>query len=520
MELTCANDTICINEVLYDGILEQSVELDYLLPDYCQGIFKVLYCRLIPYITQRRVVNGRLMIEGICRIHVMYTAEETYRICTVTQKQPFHKTLELNKEAVSPHITAAVRCDYVNCRATSQRRLDIRGSLTIRTIITAAKEYPVLCRAKGGGVQTDPMPLTVLGKRLSASQEFSVREEITVPQGKPSINEILFLDTYASLAEARIIENRIITKGELFVHLLYMPSEEQSTPEVIESKFPFSQVLDLPGVTEEHSVSVRFDITDYTCSCKENESSPCDSVSAEFSVCAVCEADKNMEVHVLRDAFSTQYQTNIQVSPLTTKRMLYPLKEVHSCKTTIEIPQNELNGVYDLSCRFSEEDCRMEESSFIITGTLNCTLLACDSESMPVLYEKKSPCEFSLQTACSEQSCLLRPTISPLSVSYRMISDTEVEICTELCVIGTVYADVRCHAVTQIDLLENDVQKSAQPPLRLYYASAGERIWDIAKQYDASPFLITQENEGITDPISVPCMLMIPSLSHSSQEDA
>ena len=80
MELTCTNDTICINEVLYDGVLEQSVELDYLLPDYCKGIFKVLCCRLIPHITQKRMANGRLMIEGICHIHLMYTAEETYRI--------------------------------------------------------------------------------------------------------------------------------------------------------------------------------------------------------------------------------------------------------------------------------------------------------------------------------------------------------------------------------------------------------------------------------------------------------
>lgn len=520
MELTCTNDTICINEVLYDGVLEQSVELDYLLPDYCKGIFKVLCCRLIPHITQKRMANGRLMIEGICHIHVMYTAEETYRICTVTQKQPFHKTLELNKEAASPHITAAVRCDYVNCRATSQRRLDIRGALTIRTIVTAPKDYPVLCCAKGCGVQTDPLPLTVLGRRLSASQEFCVREELSVPQGKPSIDEILTIDTYASLTESRIIENRIITKGELFVHLLYMPCGEQPTPEVIESRFPFSQVLDLPGVTEEHSAAVRFDVTDYTCSCKQDESGQCCAVNAEFSICAVCEADKNMEIHVLRDAFSTQYQADTQVSPLTTKRMLYPLKETHSCKTTIEIPQNELNGVYDLACRFTEEDCRMGESSFIITGTLSCTLLACDSESMPVLYEKKTPCELTLQTACSEESCFLQPIICPSSVSYRMISDTEVEVCAELCVTGTVYADVRCHAVTQIDLRENDAQKPQQPPLRLYYASAGERIWEIAKRYGASPLLIAQENEGITDPISAPCMLMIPSLSHSSQEGA
>ena len=51
MELTCKHETICINEVVYDGVMEQSVELDHMLPDYCKNIFKILRCRLMPHIT-------------------------------------------------------------------------------------------------------------------------------------------------------------------------------------------------------------------------------------------------------------------------------------------------------------------------------------------------------------------------------------------------------------------------------------------------------------------------------------
>ena len=64
MELQLNRDSICINEIVFDGTLEQSIELDYLLPDYCQSIFKVLKCRITPKITSSRVQNGKLFLDG------------------------------------------------------------------------------------------------------------------------------------------------------------------------------------------------------------------------------------------------------------------------------------------------------------------------------------------------------------------------------------------------------------------------------------------------------------------------
>ena len=34
--------SVCVDEIIFDGQTEQGVELDYVLPDYCPDIFKVL----------------------------------------------------------------------------------------------------------------------------------------------------------------------------------------------------------------------------------------------------------------------------------------------------------------------------------------------------------------------------------------------------------------------------------------------------------------------------------------------
>lgn len=123
----------------------------------------------------------------------------------------------------SGQVTADVRCDYINCRAVSPRRIDVRGALLIRAIVTAPKEHPVLCSAQGMGIQTDAAPVTVLSKRLTAQQSFTVREEIPLAYGKPDIGEILSIDAAAVLTDTRIVANRAVTKGEISAHLLYLP---------------------------------------------------------------------------------------------------------------------------------------------------------------------------------------------------------------------------------------------------------------------------------------------------------
>lgn len=519
MELTCKHETICINEVVYDGVMEHGIELDYMLPDYCQNIFKILRCRLLPHITASRVQNGRLLIEGMCRIEILYTAEESFAICSVVQKQAFSKTMELKDAPNTGQVTADVRCDYINCRAVSPRRIDLHGAILIRATVTAPVEHPVLCCAEGMGIQTDTAPVTVLSRRLTAQQSFDVREEIPLAYGKPPVGEILSIDASAVLSDTRIVANRAVTKGEIHVHLLYLP-QDNGQPEVMEHVLPISQVLDVQGVTEEYSLLIRFDVTDIETVMKQDENGSCMAVTATFSLIACCEADKNEETCFLRDAYSTSYEAKAVRKTVMTGKMIRPIRETRTCKSSVSIPQNELSAVYDLSCTFSAEDCHISDGQIHMTGSLCCCLLGCDTENMPVSIEKKSPCEIMIDALCCEEGLLFHPCVSISATSYRLISSEEVEITVELLITGTLCCNTSYTAVSEIDIDEKTrVSCNGDPAIRLYYAAAGERVWEIAKQYRTDVASVLSENELETDTLAEPCVLLIPS-SQTLQEEA
>ena len=44
MDLKINREMLSVSEKIYDGVQEQSVELDYILPDYYPDIFKLIKC--------------------------------------------------------------------------------------------------------------------------------------------------------------------------------------------------------------------------------------------------------------------------------------------------------------------------------------------------------------------------------------------------------------------------------------------------------------------------------------------
>lgn len=91
MELNVTRDNVCINETVYDSPLEQSVELDAILPDYCPSIFQVLSCRMTPKVSSCRASGDKVFLEGTAHIRVLYISEENNELHAFEQKMPFSK---------------------------------------------------------------------------------------------------------------------------------------------------------------------------------------------------------------------------------------------------------------------------------------------------------------------------------------------------------------------------------------------------------------------------------------------
>lgn len=137
MDFKVMNKAISTNETLFDDFDERPVDCDFVLPDYCPDIAAVLKCTLKPVIQSKQLSGDRMLVDGQANIRVMYLDEARKCVRCCEFSQPFTSTFAVKSMGLNPCVRATAKTDYVNCRATSPRRLDVHGAFTVKLKITA-----------------------------------------------------------------------------------------------------------------------------------------------------------------------------------------------------------------------------------------------------------------------------------------------------------------------------------------------------------------------------------------------
>ncbi|MBR1384665.1 MAG: DUF3794 domain-containing protein [Ruminococcus sp.] len=106
---------------LVDDTAEQSVEKDFVLPDYCPDIFRILKCRLLPRVMSHSLSGRKLSFELSVVLKILYESEGSDRPGYIEQKLHYSKTVELPEDAGGCDISLTPVCEHVNCRVVNKR---------------------------------------------------------------------------------------------------------------------------------------------------------------------------------------------------------------------------------------------------------------------------------------------------------------------------------------------------------------------------------------------------------------
>lgn len=509
MELHTSTESIRINEVLFNDTMEQSVELDYMLPDYCPNIFKVLKCSICPSIAAQSINGTKLSIDGTAFIRILYISEDTGKLRQIEQKQAFTKTVELKEDCSGGMAKISAKCDYVNCRAVNQRRLDIRGAISMRGTITKSKQMNLISDCEE--MQLHKQQAELCENRMYTCKDFTVKEELQIGHGSHPIQDILNYEATAVWTEYKLLANKVVCKGEVLLHTLYLCSDNPDKPEVVEHSIPISQIIDFEGIDEDFTCSSTLEVVKYDIDMQIEDDGECRSFVAQLNLRAHCEAGRNKTIQLIDDCYSTCFQTQASVERMKLEKLQQMVSESVMIKNSLKLAQNDLTGIHDILYTVNTVSWRLESEQMLLTCNLQLSILALNGENIPICIEQNMPCECALPVRLESEDCSFDPTVTVTSLAYNIVSMEEIEIRAELKINGLLFELRYTNAITQITVDENQPkQRGDDCALRLYYADEGENIWEIAKRYNTSVRAILEENSIEREIMESRGMILIP----------
>lgn len=513
-DLNLTKDIICINETILNTNSEQSVELDYLLPDYYPDIFKLLKTQITPRIESQKISGNKLYIDGNSSVKVFYLTDNKSDISFIEQHIPFSKTLELAAEIENPTIHITPKCYFVNSRAVSQRRIDIRGGLNFKIKVTAPKETTAICGGKGDGMQFHLAPYSICDDRKYASKQFTVTDEIELGHSKPAFSSILNYNCSIVSTDYKIVANKVVCKGEILLHILYKPTIENAIPETMDFTIPISQIVDMQGIKEEYNCNTKFNLVSFNCAPKEHTGEENKILSCEFVINAFCVADKNKEILLADDAFSNSFEITSDTKTLSTECYLNEIKKTSVIKHTLETnSDNNISGVYDAFCNISDCNAKYEESSFKIDGTMEATILCYNNENIPFVIEKTFPFNIPLDITENAENITFNPNAEVLDVSYSISSPNTLELRTQVNINAPLYKTIKTNIISDITIDKEQKKETSPYALHLYYADKDESVWNIAKKFNTSMTAVMEENSLEDELLKEDTMLIIPVIN-------
>lgn len=509
MELNIGKQSAVINDIAYEGTLEQPIESDVLLPDYCPDIVKILRCFCLPRVTGTQAAGGKLTVDITCGCKIFYLgSDETIRC--IEQRLPYSKSTETGLQlSGEPIIDAACRTDYVNCRAVNQRRLEIRCAVSIDCRIFSRQSQELVCDASGCGIQLKTAACDIAEITADITRQWSMHEDLQLPTQKPAVRSIIREDCCCRPGDFKILSGKVVLKGELVLHILYQPESGEGRPETLEYSLPVSQVLDVPGLEEGQECDVALFPIALEISPKADLEGESRLLAIDCTLGARVRAHRRQKLGLIADCYSTDYDCKIERAPLGCLDLIRVVEDtsMHSC--SFPLPEG-ADTVLDLFCLVSEVSARSEEGAAVAVIKLLYGMFAMNGQGEVFYSEQPEELTYRLPADGGGGTLCFFPRAAVLSVSYNL-SGAALECRCEVVIGGCLYRLLHPKAATGIICdAGKPKERCRDASLIIYYAGAGEDIWEIAKHYNTSLQAVMEEN-GLEQPVlPEKRMLLIP----------
>ncbi|HCC34100.1 MAG TPA: hypothetical protein DEQ02_00075 [Ruminococcaceae bacterium] len=512
MEYKLTQQDVYINDVVFDESVEQPIDTEFSLPDYCPDVARVLKCRINPRIGSRSINGGILTVEGTAYINLIYVDEEKGDIRSHEHSVGFTRNFEVPGEYDNAQPIVRAKMEYCNCRPINQRKISVHGALSLRLKVCARRKKEIITDVDGEGIEVLRGEVPASSTLSTAEKYLLISDELDIGPSQQGIRYLLRGDARAIALDCKVVSNKVIVKGELLVSAFYCGDEDGGTDN-LDTSLPISQIIDIDGVNEKCTCSASIDVVSLDLKPRTGLNGEARSMAISSKLLIMIKAYCENDVPVIYDIYSTQFESSNEKYEIPFEKKVGSVNENYLCKKTIDLPEKAMDSVADLWCDSAVEGVRQENNQVVISGTVMICILGKDKDDLPSYFESPVAYEYryNLDSVPEKVSC--DPEVVAANATYTLLPTNEIEVRVELDIKAEILSRTGVSALVGTNIHEDKPKEKDAAALIIYYADADETVWDIARAHNTSAEQVMNLNTlQSSGKLGAKKMLMIPTV--------
>lgn len=502
---------ISVNKLAAELSSSVIVECDTIVPDSKPDLLKILQLDADAKLLSRELSNGRLTLTGRVDYKILYVPDSATGVSSLTASAPFTHTEENDAIRDSMYSDAKVDVEHIEFNLINSRKLSIKSVVAAQGTVTDKLTLSIPRDIEGENVEIRKKSFQTLSRVLQKDEEISLEEQLILPPGKATIGSLLKNDVSIRNKDVKVINNKVVAKGEVVICSLYLPESGDSVT-FVEHSIPFTEILDAEGIQEEYFNTVDFIVKDSSFNLSPDPDGDLRVIDASLKLGVSITADQVVSADAVTDAYSTACNLTVTSSYFEVEEMA---ENIHSAATVKEnlqpidgIPP--ITHVYNVVAKPYVTSAVADGNKITVEGTIDTYILYISSKEDSPVYNFKADVPFTvhIEAANVTPDSKIRAKLDVSHISYNMNAAGEIELRVVLDNDITIYKTVGIDVISNLE--QEDFSDQDTPSIVLYFVQKNDTLWDIAKRYHTKTAYIEELNDLQEGRLEEGCQLLIP----------
>jgi len=507
MDIAIKKENYKLLQTIKENSIEECVEADFSLPEYMPEILRIIKYTAQPKINSCKAVGERVTVDGECELRMIYTAEDG-GIYSFSQTKPFTRHCEnaIFNDAVD--INGEIQVSYVNCRATSTKRAEIKAGLVIKVVAFVEEKEEIISLEGNSCIEEKCIPVRAMSLGCKKTRAFSMSDTLTL---STHCAFIISARAGAVCTEIKKISNKVMIKGDAIIEICYVTSADKTCTEHIRHSLPINQILEFEGMEERFTGNVALNITAVDVIQKNEQ----DGTGTAFDIALGIDASLCMweekELTVINDAYAVGGSIDLKKNTYMFFTPLDEFRDTYVFRNDFQVSGEGVSKVLNSTCELSNVTVKKENDILCLCGSLTVSALIKDSSGSISNVNKIFDIKYERKADYDGSEIFSMPDLTVLSLDCVEKSNNGIDVRAEIGVSATVFGKVFIDTITDITESENQ-EKRKLNAITVYFPEKSESLWSIARRYNTTVTAIAEENNLTGDTTENLKMIFIPAV--------
>lgn len=477
------------------------VEGDVVLGDLSPDIREVLFCDANVLCDTKTYKDETLSLTGTVELHILYLPDEKNEngaLKSLSASLPFASSFD-TPGGEDMHFSVNCETEHIGFHLVNSRKLSVKVIVSSHVSGFLPESLSPVCKIEDDTIETMKEKLKLDVPCVPIEKNITISDLLTVPADFPDIDEIVKTEVCAYAEDVKPMNDKVMVKGLLCTNTLYNAYDGEDICVNVSHKIPFTEIFEVPGVTEDHNVTLTFAPKNIVSDAKGDLNGDTKIIGFSTDLTALFSATMTKEIQIISDCYAVSGALKSETQSVSLSEYIAEESTEFTENIIVKAPDGSSFGdLIFASCKPMIKETAKEDGKLVIKGVLVCFLLYREDGENGALKSIVTETEFSREKPISNREVSLENILSLLDLGYQKQGKGEALLSPTLSLYTKLTAPMTKTILTACEKTEGESEKKVCPALTIYFVQAGDTLWNIAKKYGTTVEKIKNAN-GLED---------------------